>query len=518
MSNFKLRSLLQLRQEDNLFRLLKKDKLLDLCIAFLHEAYDEKENRYLSQDVFTGMLGRFLVREASVLTDAGLAEAMPENVFQTMLPDGYGLVERVWDTSGKEYSFMVATTDLYADIVRLIEERMSYTASGSSLEIRDTIDAVKSVADAISGDVGKQKEALRQKIQSLQKELDALERTGQAKPLTPQEIRQQVSYARKRISNITAFLSRGTASFKEERDAYWAGMSKQAASGGQATTGSVAVKVLSGLDEFRKSDVVRSYESALELLVNPEEQRALTESFERILKNPEARKTLRDEDVNMNAVLRKVARDSKACYEIMRDQIIRLNAYFRSGEAEKNRLLYKKADEILLCVREHSDKIPVRRYLFDFTGWKLNAVSCKKLFPQMPKEKPKLVASPLAMSVTGAGAAGSPAGWRDIRSAGIPEKFRRLLDNYSGQFTLKEYVEEEGTSFGLYEFLTVRFIMVRYMGLDMVKKAMSEPPARFIVSDLAPRDSGYKETEVVAHCYWFDERSYQEWEKDGFRI
>lgn len=517
MGSFTLRSLLLLRQEDSFFSLLKKDKLLDVYLSFLYEAYDEKENRLLSQDVFIGMLGRFLAREADVLAEAGLSDITAEHAFYAMLPDGYGLIERIWDTSDKEYSFMVATTEVYADIVRLIEERAKYTTSGSSLEIQDTIDAVKRVADAISGDVEKQKEALREKIASLRQELDTLEKTGKAKPLSPEEIRQQVSYVRKRIGNITTFLSRGTASFKEERDAYWDEMSKQATGAERVTAGSVAVKVLTGLDDFRKSDVVRSYESALELLVNPEEQRLLTDSFSRIMKNPDARKALRDEDTNMTALLRKVARDSRACYEIMRDQITKLNSYFRSGEAEKNRLLFRKADEILLLVREHSGKIPVRRYLFTFRDWKMSAVSYRKLYPQLPKEKPKLVAQPVAQALRDVSTA-TPANWRDIRSVGIPEKFRRLLDAHGGTFTLQDYVTGEGTDFGLYEFLTVRFIMVRYMGLPMVAKAMAKPVERFTVTDLAPKDAGYKETEVMAHSYWFDERGYQAWEKDSFRI
>lgn len=525
-NGFYFRTLLRLREEDKFFRLLKKDKLFEFFIAFLHEVYDEKENKELPEEVFLGLLERFIRKESGVLAENGIEDLKVDNALNLMMSDGYGpLVTRhiFWEASnkGKEASYTLVTTDTYVDAVRLIEERGQFSTIGTNLEIKDTIETVRNIADVISGDVEKQKENLRAKINSLQKELDELEKTGVAKPLSTEEVRQQVFYLRKRVGNITTLLSRGTASFKDECGSYWDNIAKGIEEDDSLSGGAVATKVLNGLNEFLHSEVVKSYEGALELLISQEEQYMLNDCFKRIEKNPEVRKILWEEDINTDVILRKVIRDSKACYQIIHKELSRLNAYMRSGDVERNRLLYKKADEVLLWWKENGKKLPIRYNLFEIPKRVVNIVSPARVKLEYKKPKPKLINTNKITEVmdkkTTSGLATS---YRDIRVADISNKFRRLLDKHNGCFTLVDYVKEEGTSLGLYEFLVVRFIMTRYMGTEMVQNSMKALPDTFSVTDYAPKREGldFNESEISAHSFYFNEEAYERWMKNSFRI
>ena len=46
-NGFDFRSLVRIRQEDKLFSLLRRDKYLELFIAFLYDAFDKNENKEL---------------------------------------------------------------------------------------------------------------------------------------------------------------------------------------------------------------------------------------------------------------------------------------------------------------------------------------------------------------------------------------------------------------------------------------------------------------------------------------
>ena len=525
-NGFDFRSLLRIRQEDKLFSLLRKDKYFEFFIAFLYEAYDDNENKELEQDVFMTLFNQFCFKCSDILLEEGIEFPTAENALRLMMSDGYGLVTRriLWDKQGEESGYRLVLTEVYADVIRLLEDRGQYTSIGSNLEIRDTITAVRDAADRISGDVEKQKEALRIKIASLEKELQELETTGKAKPVSSQEVREQVYYIKRCVNNITTTLSRGTSYFKDECSSYWNGIAKDLSvtSDKKQTGGSVALQVLSGLNAFLKSNAVRSYENALELLVNPEEQQALNDSFECISKNAEVRKVMREDDIDIKKILRRVARDSADCYHIIHKEFARLNAYMRSGEVERNRLLYKKAEEILLFWKENGDKVPIRRYLFKIPGTRPTVMSPARVSWRMPKAKLKLIQESTVSSLTKKPVQSEDmfTGYRDIRVAGIPEKFRRLLDTHNGRFSALDYVKEEGTSFGMYEFLMVRFIMVRYMGQDMVISCLQKPKEVFKVIDLVPKDStvGIKEIMVSAHNYEFDEEAYAKWKKDKFSL
>ena len=525
-NGFDFRSLVRIRQEDKLFSLLRRDKYLELFIAFLYDAFDKNENKELQEEVFIGLFNSFCSNHAEMFLEEGLEPPSAENALRLMMSDSYGLVTRriVWDSKGEEADYCLVLTELYVDAVRLLEDRGQYTSIGSHLEMRDTITAVCDAADRISGDVEKQKETLRTKIASLQKELEELEVTGKPKPVSTEEVREQVYYIKRCVNNITATLSRGTSYFKEECSSYWNGITKDLSTSSEKkeTGGTVALQVLSGLNSFLKSNAVRSYESALELLVNPEEQQTLNDSFERISNNPEVRKVMWEDDIDIKKVLRRIARDSADCYHIIHKELARLNAYMRSGEVERNRLLYRKADEILLFWKENGNKVPIRRYLFQIPGTRPRIISPARFAWKMPKAKLKLIQDNTALSLIRKPIRdkNSFAGYRDIRLAGIPEKFRRLLDKHNGRFSLSNYVQEEGTSFGIFEFLSVRFIMVRYMGKDMVQSCLQKPKQNFKVVDLVPRDGTSKVKEIVisAHEYNFDEEAYAKWKKDKFKM
>ena len=524
-SVFDFHSLVQLRQEDKLFSLLNKGKLFELFIAFLYEVYDKKENKELQQSVFISLFTNFCSRNADVFLAEGIEVPSADNALRLMMSDGYGLIARriLWDGNEEEADYWLIPTETYVDAVHLLEERGQYSSIGSNLEIRDTILAVRNAADVISGDVEKQKESLRKKIADMQKELAVLEKTGETKPLSVEEVREQVYYIRRCVKNITTTLSRGTSYFKDECSSYWEGMAKSLSNTDNVekdTNGSVALKVLQGLSDFLKSNAVKSYEGALELLISPTEQQDMADSFDTIVKNPEVRKIMREDDIDMRKILRKVVRDSSECYDIIHKEISRLNAYMRSGEVERNRLLYKKADEILLFWKENKNKVPIRRYLFTVPGVVPRVMSPARLAEKMPKAKLALIHQPIGSSLTVEKKEKSVSSYRDIRVVDIPGKFRRLLDKHKGRFTLLDYVKEEGTSFGVYEFLVIRFIMVRYMGKDMVLKNLSLPKESFTITDFAPKDKNldFKEVILSAHGFEFDEEAYNKWKKDKFKI
>ena len=78
-NGFYFRTLLRLREEDKFFRLLKKDKLFEFFIAFLHEVYDEKENKELPEEVFLGLLERFIRKESGLLAECGIEDLKVDN-------------------------------------------------------------------------------------------------------------------------------------------------------------------------------------------------------------------------------------------------------------------------------------------------------------------------------------------------------------------------------------------------------------------------------------------------------
>ena len=118
--------------------------------------------------------------------------------------------------------------------------------------------------------------------------------------------------------------------------------------------------------------------------------------------------------------------------------------------------------------------------------------------------------------------------YRDINLAEIPQKFRRLLDAHNGHFTLQQYMIEEGTFLGMFEFLAVKHVMTTYMSESSVLDAFSKGRIEFKVLDFAPdknineRHSGnfvsYIESDVLAYNYEFNEEAYTLWLKNGLKV
>lgn len=510
-NNFSLRSLLMLRQEDELFGLLKREKSLEVFVAFLYEVYDKKNRSHLVEATFLTYLRNYLDKESGLLIEIGMGDLNADEAFRRM--NSFNLVTTKLENETGEGTVWIVTTNLYKDLVRLLEERSGNGIIGGRHHIGDDIEALLNDASIISGDSKRYLRVLEARYKEIGDKISEIKKTGKMQELSKDEIRAFVHTADRRLNGFGAILSRGTEQFKEESSERWKSIRAKISTEEKLSGGAVISMHSRSIIDLKNSDTAKAFNDAVFLFVNADYGAKLDQVITSFYKNKDAVAIMHEDGINLRARLAQTKNDIYEYQNQISLTFRNMYAYQRSSNIERNRQLYKKSVELLTACALYGKEHSLKRNIFPFQFWKPVIVSPMKAVLQMPKPKLALIQKPI--SLLPVKEEEPKLDYRDISVVNIPQKFRRMLDAHNGKFTLKEYVEEEHTSFGMFEFLVVKKIMAKYctVGWDMQREY-------FKITDYAPlhMDVPYTEEQVLALNFTFDEKGYELWKKDKFKI
>ncbi len=512
-SDFTFKSLISLRNEDPIFTLLKKDsKCLELYIAFLHKTYDFYDRKEIRDEDFMGYLRKFLKDERLAMEANGIEGLAPDNAYRQML--AYKLIAGKVDLSKEGNPSYIVVTGVYKDVVRLIEECTGNVVIGGMRHIEDSINLMLNSVGLISGDKERRLKYLKDEKKKLEAEISEIEKTGHVRALTKDEIRASVHNVDRNIGSFGLILSRGTSRCKDERGMLWDNIKQRIQSDERVTNGEAAVKQFDALLQLDASSNSRALQDAYLLLSNARYKEKMNYIVDTMYRNKDAVDIMREDRIDLRARYKQILGYLMDCTEEINLGFLAVDAFFRSREIHQNRLLYEKSDALLLACKEYGMENSFRYKKFTYKVRKLSVMSpCKRVATPL-KQKVKVVNKEHTVSVP---ESATPV-FRDINMVGIPEKFRKLLDRHDGVFSLKDYVKEEGTYFGMYEFIVVKNIMSRYMAKDVTYGCLHCLPEYFKIVDFAPDVGFYKEHEVLSTNFQFNEEGYRLWKKNKFKI
>ena len=510
-SDFSFKSLNLWKTSDDVVTLFKKDRL-ELYIAFLYKTFDIQDRKEVRHEDFLAYLRKFLKDELLNMQANGIEGLTYENAYSAMME--YKLITTKVDLSKEDLPKYDIVTNVYKDVVRFIEERTGNTVIGGVRHIEESINVMMDNAGLISGDKERRLKYLEEEKKKLEKEIKEIHKTGHVRALHKEEIRSCVHNIDRDISMFGTILNRGAMRCKEERDASWASIRNRINSKERVTSGEAAVHQFDTMLQLNSDVTAVALQDATRLLSNPKYKEKMRYIVNTMYANKDAVEVMKEDGIDLKARYKQISRYLRDCSEQINLGFLTLDAFIRSREIQQNRLLYKKADDLLLACKEYGMNHSLRLKTFSYRYRKLLVVSPKRRIVKELKRKVKIVNKKRETVVPDK----EVHVFRDLAMADIPKKFRRLLDNHNGVFTLKDYVKEEKTYFGMYEFIAVKNIMTRYMGEPMFKSSEEEGLVYFNVTDFVPNKGSYKEHEVMALNYEFTEEAYNLWKKDEFRI
>ena len=511
-SDFSFSSLVALRNEDKIFTLLKKDKYFELFIAFIYKTYNIQDRKEIIHEDLLGYLRKFLKDEFLNMQANGIENLTYDNAYRQMIE--YNLLTTKVDLSKIDNPKYDIVTNTYKDVVRLIEERTGNVVVGGVRHIEDTVNIMMDNVGLISGDTERRLKYLEEEQKKIKKEIEEIKKTGTVRALTKEELRANIHNIDRNISSFGTILFRGAMRCKDEQDAVWASVQQRIRSEERVTNGEAAVKLFDVMLAFNNSTTASTLKDAMMLLSNSRYKANMNYIVDTVHGNPDAIEIMNEDGIDLKARYKQISRYLRECSEQVNSGFLRLDAFIRSREIQQNRLLYKKADELLLACKEYGMKHSLKKNNFSYTYRKLFVVSPDRRYAKELKQKVKIVNKERDV----APAEKQVAVFRDLSMANIEKKFRELLDEHCGVFTLKEYVEGKGTSFGMYEFIAVKNIMTRYMGQEMFRTSEEEGTRLFRITDFAPDTGSFKTHKVMSLNFSFNEGAYHLWKKDGFKI
>ena len=515
-NDFSLRSLLLLRQEDDFFKLLKKEKTFEVLVAFLYEVFDKRNEKAIKEDLFYTYWKRYLERESGTLIESGLQDISTDNMYRMIWSSK--LITRKFEDDKVGGQVVVIVTNVYKDIVRLLEERTGNGVIGGAHYIEDDIRIMLDDAGMVSGDAKRYLKKLKEQRKEIDAKIKEIEKTGKMKSVSDDELRNIIHTTDRRLNSFGALLSRGTVQYKEQHEEIWNEIRDIVNPKEKMTKGEVAYKQLTALDELYHSDTAKAFNDMIQLFLNPEYARYIKQIVDTYYNNKASLRIMRNEGIDLRGRLRQCLEDSRQYSNQITLSFKNLESYLRSTNTERNRLLYSKSDDLLAACKLYGNEHSLKRHVFTYKNWMPKLVTPAKLVLGDLRERKNLIRKVPEQDIQ-VNTKEPRIMYRDIGMAGIQEKFRRLLDRHNGVFTLKDYVDEENTYFGMYEFLTVKKIISRYMDEKDIMQWQEEGNKYFVLKDyVSMQDDVVKEEGVFALNFMFNEKGYEEWKKDNFAI
>ena len=511
-SDFSFKSLIVLWNDDSIFSLLKRDKYVQLYIAFLYKTFDIRDRKEVRNEDFMVYLRKFLKDELLNMQSVGIEGMSPENAYSQMVK--YKLIEsKAVSTKEGNIKYDVVTNS-YKDVVRLIEERTGNTVVGGARRIEDSVNLMLDNVGLISGDIEHRLKYLKEERKKIEKEIAEIEKSGKVRALSKDEIRDNVINIDRNIGEFSNILIKGAMRCKEEQDALNDSFRQRIQAQERVTNGEIASKYFDNLLEMKNSPTAVALKNAVDLMSNTRYKEKMNYIINTMYANKDAVEVMRKEGIDLRKRYKQILRYFQDCSNQIGLTFRSIDMFYRSREVKQNRLLYKKSDELLLACQQYGFKHPTKVKRFLYRVQKLSIICPFKRVARVLKQKTKIVNKERIVSVPDV----EQKAFRNIAMANIRGKFESLLDRHKGIFTLKEYVDEEHTYFGMYEFIAVKNIMSRYMGAEMVVRCENSQKESFKITDFAPDSGVYKERMVLASNFEFNEGGYRLWKKDGFRM
>ena len=514
-TSFDFISLVALRKEDRIFSLMKKDARLEFFIAFLYEAFESKNRKQILYDDFMVMLRNFIKEETLNLQTNGIENFNYENAYNSMLE--YKLITTKIDWAKNASNKYVVTTTLYGDVIHFLEERAGNITIGGVKQIETALSTIGDAVALMVGDVEIRKKHLKEKIAVLQKELNSITKDGKVRNVTKEEKRSYLHVIDREIAGFGEILNRGALRLKNDNDLVWKDIRDRINSNEQVKIGEAAYLQFEAIDKFYNSDTAKGFNNAVNLLANEHYKTKLNSYINYLYKNEEIKEIMVEDGIDIKLRNKQILKYYRNCSEEVNKAFLKLNAFIQSNEIKHNQELSKKATELLAACVDYGKNNLMRNRVFPYYSNTLSVVSPDKRYLQDIKSKQKLINKTVEGVVP---EKIEPTVFRDISLADIPNKFKKLLDKYDGEFDLEKYMTDEGTFLGMYEFITVMNIMNRYMPKDIILACIDKGSKLFKVVDFAPLDKTKQFTEqnIFATNFIFNKEAYEVWKQDSFKM
>ena len=397
-------------------------------------------------------------------------------------------------------------------MTRFIEERTGQVWVGGKQHIGESMKRMMDNAALISGDKERRLQYLKEEINKLQAEVDEINTTGKVRVLSKEDIRVIVHNIDRDFSSYGTILYRGAMKFKDERDAVTGFIKQRIANNERVTTGEMVSGYSDTINNFFKSGIADTLQDAIRLLNNRRCTEQMDFIVETMCKNKDALEVMQEDNINLITRRKQTARYINDCMGQVNKIVGSIAAFMTANEVKQYRLLYEKANLLLAACHTYGTNHSMRNRRFSFTTVGVSVVSPARKEVREPQKKLPVVnrvkeTKPVIVQDTV---------FRNLADLNLPEKFRKLLDAHNGIFTLSDYMNDEGTVFGMYEFLAVKNIMSRYVNQ---KDALATGNAKVCtVTDFVPLDGSYKEERVLSSDFMFNETGYVLWKKNSYKI